>query len=379
MDVVVGSTWPVIARVISVDISLIGILVMFYYLGAIITSPRTYKIRQRLGTNYTMVLSQICFCLALIFYLLASNIFHFALGMFVNGMGCGLMEVNANSYTLKAYDVKGESLLSSFWGLGSVIGSTVMAAAVKYFPPYKSGFKILVAILLINIVLLLILKAGWIKQRENISRELLSLHSVTEEEKKVDIKFSDLIKEKKIFIILICFLLAQGVIITLNSLVSTIAVSQGMVQENVAVGMAILFFAAIFLGRMLFGYVNKNVNVIKVLKMNSIIACILLALLSLSPLNGVIICLHVTVLGFILSPIIPFLNSYIKEEFDTTLLSALLGYGDVCGIIGIIIASGLTTLILKTSSIRTVEMFFAMLMLVLYILLKKEEKTRNVI
>ena len=155
VDVAVASVWPVIANAIKAHLSLIGILVMVYYLGAIIMSPNTYKIRHCIGTNYTMVLSQICFSTALFLYIIASNIYIFALGMFVNGMGCGLLEINASSYVLKAYDVKEESILYGFWGLGSVLGSTVMVLAINYYPPYKRGFAALIIIILVNMILLL--------------------------------------------------------------------------------------------------------------------------------------------------------------------------------------------------------------------------------
>lgn len=286
VDVVVGSAWPVIASSLKVDISLIGILTMMYFLGSILTSPKTYKIRQKIGTNYTMVLSQMCFATALVIYVMASSVYTFAIGMFINGMGCGLMEVNANSYVLKAYDVKEESVLSSFWGLGSVIGSTVMAVAVKLYPPYKRGFNILIALLIINIVMLLLAKKSWTKQKKTLDKVIVDIHSVTEEEKTVNAKILDLIKDKKVVLVLIGFFLSQSVIVTLNSLVSTIAVNQGEINEKDAVVVPIIFFAAIFLGRFLFGHISKKTKIIKVLKVNTLIAAILLLLLSITPFKG---------------------------------------------------------------------------------------------
>ena len=377
VDVIVGSSWPVIARTIRVDISLIGMLNMVYYMGSIITSSRTYKIRQKLGTNYTMVLSHICFGFALILYIIATNIYILFIGMFINGVGCGLMEVNANSYVLKAYDVKGESILSSFWGLGSVLGSTIMATAVRYFPPYQKGFAILVGILVINIILLLIAKKHWVKKRKTMSKEIVDLHSVTDEEKNVNIKIISLIKNRKIILILISFFFAEGVIITLNSLVSTILVSQGNISESSALGITILFFVAIFLGRMIFGNTTKKGKIISILKINSFIVSILLLLLFMCPAKSAIISVLTITIGFISAPIIPFLYAYLKETFDVTLLSALLGYGDVCGVIGIISMSGLTTFILGKASVKGVEIFFAISLLILFLIFIKAEKLNN--
>ena len=79
-------------------------------------------------------------------------------------------------------------------------------------------------------------------------------------------------------------------------------------------------------------------------------------------------------IGFVASPIIPFMNAYIKEMFDVKYLSALLGYGDVSGVLGIIVISGLTTFVMKMTSIQVVEFIFIVLSIVLYFLLIRIEK-----
>ena len=167
-------------------------------------------------------------------------------------------------------------------------------------------------------------------------------------------------------------------LIALNSLVSTIIANQGKINESKAIELAILFFVAIFIGRMIFGYMTKKENIIVVLKANTLIVCIILMILSICPLDGIVISTLIILLGFIASPIIPFLNAYIKETFDVTLLSALLGYGDVSGVMGIIIMSGLTSLILSIGSIQKVEVFFTVFLFILFLVLIKIEKISKV-
>ena len=374
VDVAVASVWPVIANAIKAHLSLIGILVMVYYLGAVFMSPNTYKIRRCIGTNYTMVLSQICFSTALLLYIISPNIYIFALGMFLNGMGCGLLEINASSYVLKAYEAKEESIMFGFWGLGSVLGSTVMVLAIKYYPPYKRGFIALIVIILVNIILLLLAKRNWEKQKETLPDYIINIHSVTEEEKKTHIDIKDLLKDRKVIFILLCFFLSQSVLITFNSLVSTIAVSHIDIYETTAVVVPIVYYLAIFVGRVLFGIVSKKIKVITVLKTNIMILIILFTTLSITSLNGFVVCVIMVLIGFVASPIIPFMNAYIKEMFDVKYLSALLGYGDVSGVLGIIVISGLTTFVMKMTSIQVVEFIFIFLSIALYLLLVRIEK-----
>ena len=377
VDVIVGSVWPVIATSLRVDISLIGVLVMLSYIGSIATSPNTYKIRKKIGTNYTMVLSMLCFVVSLTIYIFAKTIYSLAIGMFVNGIGYGLLEVNVSSYVLKAYGIREEAILFSLWSLGSVIGSAIMAISISYFPSYQSGFGVLIGALLINIALLIRTKAKWVVERQSLPKELLELHSVTEEEKKIVVKVNDIIKNKKEVFVLICFFLVQGVVITLNTISSTILVTKGGINDNTAVSLVIIYFAALFFGRIVFGKFAEKSSVMKVIKINTILVIMLFILLYLSPNNKFIIFSILILTGFTASPLLPLFNASIKELFDIKFLSALLGYGDVCGVIGIIIISGLSTLIMKMTSINYVLLSFVLFMLIVYVLLRKIEQIKK--
>lgn len=377
VDVIVGSVWPVIATSLRVDISLIGVLVMLSYIGSIATSSNTYKIRKKIGTNYTMVLSMICFVVSLTIYIFAKTIYSLAIGMFVNGIGYGLLEVNVSSYVLKAYGIREEAILFSLWSLGSVIGSAIMAISISYFPSYQSGFGVLIGALLINIALLIRTKAKWVVERQSLPKKLLELHSVTEEEKKIVVKVNDIIKNKKAVFVLICFFLVQGVVITLNTIASTILVTKGGINDNTAVSLVIIYFAALFLGRIAFGKLAEKSSVMKVIKINTILVIMLFILLYLSPNNKFIIFSILILTGFTASPLLHLFNASIKELFDIKFLSALLGYGDVCGVLGIIIISGLSTLIMKMTSINYVLLSFVLFMLIVYVLLQKIEQIKK--
>ena len=371
LEVLVGGVWPVIARSIKTDLSFIGILVMVNYLGSATMSLNTYKIRQKIGINFTVILSMTCFILSLVIYAFARDIVLFAIGMFVNGMGISLMEVNTSSYVLKAYDTKGESILSAFWAMGSIIGSTIMALAVRFYPPYQRGFFIIITILIINIILLLLAKASWVKQKKSLPKEIVDKHSVTDEEKTVNVKITDLLKDKNKLLILLCFFLLEGVVITANSLISTISVKQGLFSETMSVAITIIYFAAIFLGRVYYSNMANKIRIISALKIKVFIIAILFMLLYVNIFSGVAVCILIVILGLVSAPLIPLLYSYLKEKVGVTHLSALLGYGDVCGLCGIITVSGLITLIMSKFSIYYVELFFAILFIALFTLFVK--------
>lgn len=370
VEVLVGSAWPLIAKTVGADISLIGVFTMISFLGSIVSSPNIYKIRKVLGTNYTMVLSMFCFIVSLIIYTFATNFISIALGAFINGIGIGLTEVNASSYVLKAYDAKEEILLFAFWGMGSVIGSIVMAVAVRYKPPYQSGFVVAIFILIINVILLLPAKVGWKKQRELLSKEVLRFHSVTDEEKRVAIKIGEIVKQKELLLILLSFFIVEGVIVTFNSFVSTIAFKQGMIGEVRAVEFTMLYFMILFFSRIIYGRIASKYKIINILRINSFIVIILFLLLFSNVFAGNVACVLILVIGFVVAPLIPLLNLHLKSSVDMSMLSPMLGLTDGFGVIGIIIISGLASLITRYTSINFVELFFVILMSTLYFLFR---------
>lgn len=292
------------------------------------------------------------------------------MGVFINGLGIGLTEVNSNSYVLKAYDVKEESLLFAFWGMGSVIGSIVMAIAVRYKPPYQMGFVAAIFILVLNIILLLSTKAGWKKQRELLPKEVLKYHSVTEDEKDVVIKIGEIVKQKELLLILLSFFIVEGVIVTFNSFVSTIVFKQGMIGEVRAVEFTMLYFTILFLSRIIFGRIASKFKIINILRVNSFIVIILLILLFSNVFTGSVACVLILLIGFVVAPLIPFLNLHLKSSIEISKLSPMLGLTDGTGVIGIIFISGIASLIMRYTSVNFVELFFVILMSTLYFLLR---------
>ena len=146
---------------------------------------------------------------------------------------------------------------------------------------------------------------------------------------------------------------------------------QGLLSEAMAATTTIIYFMAIFFGRLFYSHIANKIKITRALKTNIFIIAILFVLFYTNLFNGIIICVLIVILGLVAAPLIPLLYSYLKEKVGVTHLSALLGYGDVSGLCGIIIMSGLTTIIMKLFSINDVELLFAILIFILYALFIK--------
>lgn len=365
---IMGSVWPIISKEIHADISLIGTLSMVVYAGSCITSLWTSKIRAKIGTNYTIVLSMVFFAIAITLFIFATSFLWILAGSFLSGLGIGLFDVNSESYVLKAYDAKSDSLMRSFWGIGAFIGPAILTYSIAKYSSYKLGFGIILTLYLVSIFVLFLLKRNWEKQKLSLDREIVDQHSVTSDERNVSINILKLLKIKTLPRMLLCCLFVNSVSRTICLFISTILVEQNGVKEYVATGAAGIFCLANFVGRIAFGYLSKKINIKRILIINAFIEILILTTFYLNILNKNYVIIFIIVLGFCDSILIPFTNACVKEIFNTTNLSAILSLGTGVGLIGTMIVCAISTVIIKNYSIRNVELMYVILLIAFLII-----------
>lgn len=372
---IVGSVWPVLAKDVKVDLSLIGNLTMIFYASSCITSLTTNKIRAKLGSNYTATLAISFFAIATLFFIYSQNFIMLSVGVFINGLGLGIMEVDADSYVLKAYDAKYDSILHSFWGVGAFVGPFVLSYTMKRFFSHRLGFAIILMIYFLIMTALIISKIYWKRIKSTLPESFVNLHSVSEEEKKVDTNILKIFRIKNVFAVILCFFLINGVSRALSAIMATILVTQGNVTEILAASVVGLFCVVSFIGRHFCGFLSQKIDIKTILKISLFLEAVILIILFLNILDGTGVAILIVIIGFVEAAQIPFINFYTKEAFGNTLLSTLLGYGNIAGFIGAIVTSGFCTTIIKNFSMRYVELFFAIELLLSYVIFTKISKS----
>lgn len=120
------SAWPSISSALNVDISLIGVATMISYVGSSTTCILADRIRKKLGTNYSSILTLAFYIMSFIIMFFARNIISVMLAVGIMGFGIGLNEINSDSYVIKAYDAKWDSFLHAFWGVGSFVAPVLL-------------------------------------------------------------------------------------------------------------------------------------------------------------------------------------------------------------------------------------------------------------
>lgn len=372
----INSVWPAISTDIKADISLIGILSTLVYIGSGIASLVAYKVRNKIGTNRTATLSMIFFSLPIIIYIFSKNFIGIAVGMFITGLGIGLNDVGADSYVIKAYDAKQDSILHSCWTIGAFLGTTILTFTLTNFSSYKIGFVIMLIIFSSVIILLILAKRNWERSKVNLDKELVRKHSVTEEEKNVNANIFEMLKTKNIIYILLCFGIVNAVSRSITVFIATIMVEQYGVKEIIATSAVGFFCLAGFIGRIIGSFIFDKIDLKSTLISGIIGEILILVFLFLNIFTGPMIVTLFIILGIFDSIQIPYIFSYAKECVGTYNLSALLGYGNALGLVLSIITTGIATVIIQKDSIKYIEIMYIVLLALLFLFLVSIKKNK---
>lgn len=362
-----GGVWPKMSEDIGVGVTLIGILTMINYISSGISSFATYKIRMKLGTSRSNVLGLMFSAISMLILANATSFIAIVIATIFLGASAGIIDVNSNSYVVKAYETKWVSFMHACWGLGATIGPMVMSFALVYLKNYRIGFYITFVIMVIVSSLMLFAKKYWDNKKKSIDQDYVELHSVSEAEKEANVGFADILKIKNALKILICFTLANGAGCSLSAWIATMATEQrGIAVAEAAIASSTFFFA-LMIGRIVFGMLADKIGIAKTL-----LICMTITLVSVIcyciPYKSLpIVYINSAVAGFGSGALIPLLNANLKELFDTKYLSPLISFGGVFGLGGIAVGSAIMTLVANAVGIAHVQIVqivcFAILLL----------------
>lgn len=374
----VGGIWPQMASELNIDAAAIGIIFTVTSVASGLSSLVTFKIRQKLGSNLTSILGLTLYAISMILYANAISLPMLFVAGAILGLGNGIIDVNSNSYVVKAYDAKWVSFMHGVWGLTATAAPMLMTFALLYTSSYRNGFNIAFGITIVVIIILSLMKKYWIKKRETIDKDILSMHSVTEEEKSSDIKVLEVLKMKRVLPTLLCFTLSNGSGCAFMAWSATIVVEQKGISIVEGATTAAIYSFALTIGRICMGIVAEKVGTDKIIKILSFLESALIIMLFLPYKSVWPVYANVALIGFMSGPLTPLLNADLKELFNIKILSVIISLAGVFGLCGVAAISSLMTLASNAISIKYVQIVpaigFAMLF-ILYNYVRK--KTSN--
>ena len=139
-DSVLGASWPIMYEEFSVPISYAGAVSMIIAFGTIISSLQSDRLTRKFGAGLVTAISVAMTAIALMGFSFSRSFIILCLWAIPYGLGAGSVDAALNNYVALHYASRHMSWLHCMWGVGTVIGPSIMGMALTNGMTWNSGY-----------------------------------------------------------------------------------------------------------------------------------------------------------------------------------------------------------------------------------------------
>lgn len=159
-DSLLGAAWPMIYPQFGVPVSSMGLISMIISAGTILSSLNSSRLTRALGAGKVTLLSTALTAIALLGFGISRSLWQLCFWAVPYGLGAGSVDAALNNYVALHYASRHMSWLHCMWGVGTIIGPSLMSAALTGGHGWSGGYLLtalvqglIVAVLLLSLPL----------------------------------------------------------------------------------------------------------------------------------------------------------------------------------------------------------------------------------
>lgn len=159
-DSLLGAAWPMIYPQFGVPVSSMGLISMIISAGTILSSLNSSRLTRALGAGKVTLLSTVLTALALLGFGMSRSLWQLCFWAVPYGLGAGSVDAALNNYVALHYASRHMSWLHCMWGVGTIIGPSLMSTALTGGHGWSGGYLLtalvqglIVAVLLLSLPL----------------------------------------------------------------------------------------------------------------------------------------------------------------------------------------------------------------------------------
>lgn len=329
-DALLGSAWPVMYGEFNVPVSYAGIVTMIIAMGTIVSSLLSDRITTKLGAGRVTAISVAMTAIALYGFSASSSFWIICLWAIPYGLGAGSVDAALNNYVALHYASRHMSWLHCMWGVGTVIGPTIMGRLLTLGARWNSGFLAVSGIQIVLTAILVISLPLWKRKKadaetaEKIEAKPLPLTET------VRIKGA-----KEVMTAFFCYCALES---TTMFWASSYMVLHDGIAEEIAAGWASMSCLGITIGRMISGFLTYKLNDRQMIRLGQVIMMLGIVIL-LIPLGTVGTVAGFLLIGFGCAPVYPCIIHSTPEHFGEDKSQAMIGVQMASAYVGSCFAS----------------------------------------
>ena len=159
-DSLLGAAWPMIYPQFGVPVSSMGLISMIISAGTILSSLNSSRLTRALGAGKVTLLSTALTAIALLGFGMSRSLWQLCFWAVPYGLGAGSVDAALNNYVALHYASRHMCWLHCMWGVGTIIGPSLMSAALTGGHGWSGGYLLtalvqglIVAVLLLSLPL----------------------------------------------------------------------------------------------------------------------------------------------------------------------------------------------------------------------------------
>lgn len=313
-DALLGSAWPSMHGALNVPVSYAGIISMIISAGTIISSLFSDKMNNKLGTGKVTAASVGLTAVSLLGFSVSKSFLMLCVIAFPYGLGAGAVDAALNNYVALHYKARHMSWLHCFWGVGATIGPYIMGACLTGGFKWNSGYQI-IGILQVALTVILIISLPLWRRSNEAAQEGAAQNKIG---------MGKLLRLPGVKEVLTAFFCYCAVEQTAGLWGASYMVMERGLSPQSAAKWASLFYLGITIGRFICGFISMKMSDKAMIRLGQgmIIAGILLLIF---PLENLIMCIGLVVVGLGCAPIYPSIIHETPTNFGAGLSQALIG------------------------------------------------------
>jgi len=359
-DGLLGVAWPSIRSYFELGLDALGLLIVPFTSGFILSSFLSGNLMNRLGIGGTLAGSCFLTAIGLTGYTFAPAFWIMIIFAFILGNGAGAIDAGLNTYVASHF---GEGLmqwLHASFGVGITLGPIIMTLGLNNFDNWKWGYSIVGAAQFILALCFFFTIRIWNRHTDGTasgqSPRLTDYKTPLPETLRLPI----------VWINILMFFLYTGLEVSVGAWIYSILTLSRGVPIIVAGFWAGSYWAMFTIGRVLAALMVKQLKGIRLLNISFLAAIAGSILLWWNPFSSSSI-LAVTIIGFALAPIFPSLITNTSARVGDHHAANTIGMQiSACGV-GAAIIPSLAGVIAENYSLEAIPPYLATLFIFMFI------------
>ncbi|MFO8042806.1 MAG: MFS transporter [Alkalispirochaeta sp.] len=322
-DGMLGVAWPSISTTFQIPLGSLGILMAGFTVGYVLTTALIGALITRVGYAVVMIGSVGSLALGALVLALAPGLAIAIVATVCMGTGSGLLDAGLNAYGAAYFRSRDLNWLHAFYGIGAALGPVIMTPMIISGPGWRGGYVVLVAASLATLFLFVMTRRSW--NREVPGEEGDQTNAVN---RPAAVEAVDLSPRRIRMIgagsVVIFFLYTGLEVVAGQWAFSLFTIERGVSAARAGTWVGI-YWAALTVGRIVFGWVSERMPVTVILR-GALGGVAIGIVLLFPPAVTILSPLGLAIMGFSLAPIFPLLIGETPRRIGAHRANHLIGF-----------------------------------------------------